>query len=203
MAINKNEIPILEDIFQNGKKNNTEGIRYLSPSEILDKEPFVKGIKAIWVPTAGIINYVDVANKFAQLIPKINSDSKLFNLFEAQKISRDDNKKIVQTNLGDFIAEKVIVCSGLQSDRNAKKDNVKLDMQIVGFRGDYYEFYEHAKHKINNLVYPVPNPKYPFLGVHFTRMIDGSLECGPNAVFSFKREGRLSTVLLNGLEPAI
>ena len=193
VAINKNEIPILEDIFQNGKKNNTEGIRYLSPSEILDKEPFVKGIKAIWVPTAGIINYVDVANKFAQLIPKINSDSKLFNLFEAQKISRDDNKKIVQTNLGDFIAEKVIVCSGLQSDRNAKKDNVKLDMQIVGFRGDYYEFYEHAKHKINNLVYPVPNPKYPFLGVHFTRMIDGSLECGPNAVFSFKREGYSTT----------
>ena len=77
----------------------------------------------------------------------------------------------------------------MQADRIAKKDNLKVDMQIVGFRGDYFKFADHAKNKINNLVYPVPDPKYPFLGVHFTPMINGDLECGPNAVFTFKREG--------------
>ena len=99
------------------------------------------------------------------------------------------NVSIVKTSLGDFKAKKIIFCGGLQSDRLAKKDKVDLDMQIVGFRGDYYELTDQAKHKVKNLIYPVPNPAFPFLGVHFTRMVNGDIECGPNAVFTFKREG--------------
>ena len=95
--------------------------------------------------------------------------------------------------MGTFKANSIIFCGGLQADRLAKKSNIDLDLQIVGFRGDYYELTDKAKHKINNLVYPVPDPNFPFLGVHFTRMIDGSIECGPNAVFSFKREGYTTT----------
>ncbi len=189
VATREVEIPVLEGIFQNGLKNNTNGIEFLNSDEIKKKEPYINGLKAIWVPSAGIINYVDVINKFAELIPQINGKSKLITQCEVQKISREDGNIIIHTNQDKFNAEKVIVCSGLQSDRIAKQDDLKLDMQIVGFRGDYYEFLDHAKSKINNLVYPVPDPKYPFLGVHFTPMVNGDIECGPNAVFSFKREG--------------
>lgn len=189
VATNTNEVSVLENIFQNGIENKTEGITFLSAKEIKEKEPFIEGVKAIWVPTAGIINYVDVAKKFVDLIIKINPNSKLFTNYEVQNIIKNEHNILVQTNQGDFAGEKVIVCAGLQSDRIAKKDKLKLNMQIVGFRGDYYEFIDEAKHKINNLVYPVPNPKYPFLGVHFTPMINGDIECGPNAVFAFKREG--------------
>ena len=95
----------------------------------------------------------------------------------------------VFTNKGIFSAANIIFCGGLFSDRLAKKDDIKLDLKIVSFRGEYYELKEKSKHKVRNLIYPVPNPEFPFLGVHFTRMIDGSIECGPNAVFTFKREG--------------
>ena len=101
----------------------------------------------------------------------------------------DYNDTDISTTKGEFNAKHIIFCGGLFADRLAIKDKVKLDMQIVGFRGDYYELAEHAKSKINNLVYPVPNPEFPFLGVHFTRMTNGDIECGPNAVFTFKREG--------------
>ncbi|MDX1447016.1 FAD-dependent oxidoreductase, partial [Lishizhenia sp.] len=88
-----------------------------------------------------------------------------------------------------YEAKHLIFCAGLQADRMAKKDGVDLKEKVVGFRGDYYELTDQAKHKVNNLIYPVPNPDFPFLGVHFTRMTDGEIECGPNAVFTFKREG--------------
>jgi len=189
VATTEEELPVLERIFQNGLKNKTPGIKFLSPAEIKEKEPFITGKKAIWVPSAGIIDYVDVVNKFLQVVTQINSKSKLFTACEVQNIFRNKNEIIVHTVQGDFNAEKVIVCAGLQADRFAKKDNLKVNMQIVGFRGDYFKFADHAKNKINNLVYPVPDPKYPFLGVHFTPMINGDLECGPNAVFTFKREG--------------
>jgi len=193
VATNASEISVLENIFKKGIENQTEGITFLSAKEIKEKEPFIDGVKAIWVPTAGIINYADVANKFIDLVIQKNSKSKLLTNCEVKNIIKKDQHILVQTNTDNLISEKVIVCAGLQSDRIAKKNNLKLDMQIVGFRGDYYEFLNHAKHKINNLVYPVPDPKYPFLGVHFTPMINGDLECGPNAVFTFKREGYYKT----------
>jgi len=189
VATTSSEVPVLENIFQNGVENQTEGINFLSAKEIKEKEPFIDGVKAIWVPTAGIINYVDVANKFIDLIVEKNNKSKFITNCEVQNLVNKKGNIFIQTNQGGFTCGKVIVCAGLQSDRIAKKDKLKLNMQIVGFRGDYYEFSNHSKHKINNLVYPVPDPKYPFLGVHFTPMINGDIECGPNAVFTFKREG--------------
>ena len=189
VATNKNELVALEKIYQNGIENKTVGIKFLNSDEIKEKEPYVKGVKAIWVPTAGIINYVDVAKKFIELVTQMNPTSKLFAQCKVKNLIQNSNKVRIETSQGRFSCEKVIVCSGLQSDRIAKNDKLKIDMQIVGFRGDYFKFRNKAKHKINNLVYPVPDPKYPFLGVHFTPMINGDIECGPNAVFSFKREG--------------
>jgi len=189
VATKPSDIPILEAIYKNGLENKTEGIRYLEADEIKEKEPFIKAIKAIWVPTAGIIDYVAVSKKFVELVEQLNPESKLITNCKVVSTSSKDNETELETSLGKFTAGKIIFCTGLQSDRSAEKDNLKLDMHIVGFRGDYYELTEEASHKINNLVYPVPDPKYPFLGVHFTRMIHGGIECGPNAVFTFKREG--------------
>lgn len=189
VATKPSEIPILESIFKRGIENKTEGIRYLNSQEIKEKEPFIEGLKAIWVPTAGIIDYVGVCKAFALKINKLNPKSKLILSCEVKKLNASKNKTILKTSLGDFSAGQVIFCAGLHSDRNAEKDNLKMEVKIVGFRGDYYELKPEAAYKIKNLVYPVPDPKFPFLGVHFTRMVDGSIECGPNAVFTFKREG--------------
>ncbi len=189
IATNNDELNALENIFQRGLENNTPNIKYLNADEIEEKEPFIKGIKAIHVPSAGIIDYVATNLKLASLISEINPESKLITSCEYLLTQQDGLKNIVQTSKGIFTTDKVILCSGLQSDRNAAKDHAHLNLKIVGFRGDYYEFTNKKKHKINNLVYPVPDPRFPFLGVHFTKMIDGSVECGPNAVFSFAREG--------------
>ena len=189
VATTSQELPILEDVYSRGVKNETEGICFLNADEITQKEPYIKGIKAIWVPTAGIIDYVGVCNSFVKEITKINLKSKLFSSCEVIGINSLNNATELKTTKGNFSADQVLFCGGLQSDRIAQKDDLKLDLRIVGFRGDYYELKSEASHKIKNLVYPVPNPKFPFLGVHFTRMVDGSIECGPNAVFTFKREG--------------
>lgn len=189
VATTDDEVEVLETIYKKGIENQTPNIRFLTSDEIKEKEPFINGLKAIWVPTAGIIDYVSVSQKFAELIAEINPKSKLITSCEVKQIKHQKLK----TSKGDFVADKIIFCTGLHSDRTAKKDTIKTDMRIVGFRGDYYRLTEEAKLKIKNLVYPVPDPKFPFLGVHFTPMIDGSVECGPNAVFSFKREGYKTT----------
>jgi len=194
VATKEQELPLLEAIYNKGIQNKTAGIRYLNSSETKEKEPFIEALKSIWVPTAGIIDYVQVAEKFSELITKINPKSKLITSCEAIQIT-DDSKllKTLKTNKGNFYTENLIFCTGLQSDRNATKNKIDLDMQIVGFRGDYYKLTKQAEHKIKSLVYPVPDPNFPFLGVHFTKMIQGGIECGPNAVFSFKREGYKTT----------
>ncbi len=189
VATKKEELPILEDIYNRGIQNGTKGISFLTSEEIKQKEPFIKGVKAIWVPTAGIIDYVGVCKAFVNQLETINTQSKFYASCEVKNIDSSNNKTLLKTNTGSFEASQVIFCTGLQSDRNAKKDAIQLDVKIVGFRGDYFELTPEASHKIKNLVYPVPDPKFPFLGVHFTRMVDGSIECGPNAVFTFKREG--------------
>lgn len=189
VATCENEVTLLERIFENGKKNNTPGITYLNADEIKDKEPFVKGLKGIWVPSAGIIDYPEIVRKFMQLVLKVNPGNKLFLGRKVKGLKRSEGLVEVKSNDGSVWAKEVIVCGGLHSDRLAAMDAVRSGIQIVGFRGDYYELLPHARHKVRHLVYPVPDPKYPFLGVHYTPMIDGSVECGPNAVFTFKREG--------------
>ncbi len=165
----------------------------IDAAEIQVREPFIKGLKGIWVPSAGIIDYVAVVEKFVDLVMKKNQENRLFLGELVKDLYREDNKIIIKTDKQMISADKLIVCAGLFSDRLAKLDGVKLDMKIVGFRGDYYELLDHAKHKVNNLIYPVPDPKYPFLGVHYTPMVGGEIECGPNAVFTFKREGYRKT----------
>jgi L-2-hydroxyglutarate oxidase len=179
----------MEKIFQIGLENQIEGIKMISAEEVKEHEPFVESIGGIWVPVTGIIDFRGATEKMVELALAINADSKLVLGQEVIEIQKGEKTSNIVTNKEEFRAEYLIFCAGLQADRLAKKDGVKLKEKVVGFRGDYYELTEQGKHKIKNLIYPVPNPDFPFLGVHFTRMTDGEIECGPNAVFTFKREG--------------
>lgn len=185
VAVNQEESKRLEQLKLNGEQNGLTGLKLLNPEEFKKIEPNIDGVKALWVPESGIIDYKGVTEKLAKKVKEINPSSKIITDCEVDNYSN----KLINTSQGEFTAQHIVFCGGLFSDRLATKDKVKLDMQIVGFRGDYYELSEKAKSRINNLVYPVPNPDFPFLGVHFTRMTNGDIECGPNAVFTFKREG--------------
>ena len=185
VAVNNDEAERLIELKNNGEKNGLIGLKILEPNEFKKIEPNISGVKALWVPQSGIIDYKSVTNKLAENILSINSKSLILTGCEVLDFF---NNKII-TSKGNFYSKHNIFCGGLFSDRLAIKDQLDLKMQIVGFRGDYYRLSESAKSKIKNLVYPVPNPDFPFLGVHFTRMTNGEIECGPNAVFTFKREG--------------
>jgi L-2-hydroxyglutarate oxidase len=189
VATNDKEIKFLDKIFNNGIENNTEGIEKINADQIREIEPEVKGIAGIWVPCTGIIDYVGATKKMLEIATAINEDSKVFLGHNVTSINQVDNQKQIVTSKAVFNSKYLIVCGGLQADRLAKNDGINLKERVVGFRGDYYELEEHAIHKVKNLIYPVPDPDFPFLGVHFTRMVNGDVECGPNAVFTFKREG--------------
>lgn len=189
VATDKSELPQIEKVFKHGKANGLEEIQWINSKEIKEIEPHCTGIKGIWVPYTGIIDFVGATAKMLEVAQSINKESEVVFNEEVLSFLEEGGVKNIKTNKADYSAKYMVFCGGLQSDRLAMKDGVELDMSIVGFRGDYYELAEHAKHKVRNLIYPVPNPEFPFLGVHFTRMTDGSVECGPNAVFTFKREG--------------
>ena len=189
VATKKKELKFLDKIYNNGLENNTEGIEKINLKQILDLEPEVNGIAGIWVPCTGIIDYVQATNKMIEVAYGLNENSKVILSQEVMNIDNDGDIKIIRTKELEFKSKYLIVCGGLQADRLAKNDGIPLKERIVGFRGDYYELEDHAKYKVKNLIYPVPDPAFPFLGVHFTRMVNGDVECGPNAVFSFKREG--------------
>jgi len=179
VATNESELPFLNKVFDRGLQNDVEGIEKITPDKIKEIEPFC----------TGIIDYSDVARKYVELIEAGDSTCRVYTNTLATGFDKYDGYTTVKTSKGNFKTRFVISCSGLQSDRVAKKEGVNPDMKIVGFRGDYYDLSEKGMHKVRNLIYPVPNPQFPFLGVHFTRMIHGGVECGPNAVFTFKREG--------------
>lgn len=189
VATEEKELPQMDKVFNNGKANGLTDIEYIGPDKIREIEPHCTGIKGIWVPYTGIIDFVGATAKMLEITEELNANSKVVFNEEVLSYMEEGGLKNIRTNKSNYKAKYMVFCGGLQSDRLAKKDGVSLDMAIVGFRGDYYELAEHAKHKVRNLIYPVPNPEFPFLGVHFTRMTDGSVECGPNAVFTFKREG--------------
>lgn len=189
VATDESEFPHMEKVFNNGIANGLTDNRYINAEQIKEVEPHCTGIKGIWVPYTGIIDFVGATAKMLEITEALNSESKVVFNEEVISYTEESGIKNIRTNKAAYKAKYMVFCGGLHADRLAKKDGVKLDMSIVGFRGDYYELTEAAKHKVKNLIYPVPNPEFPFLGVHFTRMTDGSVECGPNAVFSFKREG--------------
>jgi L-2-hydroxyglutarate oxidase len=189
VATKEEELPFMDKIFNNGIANDTEGIEKIDGDKIKEIEPHVEGIGGIWVPCTGIIDFVGATNKMAEVALAKQSESKVIMGEEVIAIEDESDGHVVITDKQKIKAKKMIFCAGLQADRMAKKDGVKLKEKVVGFRGDYYELTDQAKHKVKNLIYPVPNPDFPFLGVHFTRMTNGEIECGPNAVFTFKREG--------------
>lgn len=191
VAVEPKELPMLEKIHGIGQENEIEGLERIDGDQLREIEPHCKGVGALWVPCTGIIDYRATTRKMVELALGLQSKSAMRLGEEVVSFERSGDETIVRTDKSSqgFVAKHVVVCGGLQADRLARKDGVPLKERVVGFRGDYYELTDQAKHKVKNLIYPVPNPDFPFLGVHFTRMTDGEIECGPNAVFTFKREG--------------
>ena len=190
VAVEEWEIPLLDKIYQRGLENGIEDMEILDAEGIKKVEPHCAGIKAIRVGCTGIIDFRGATEKMAELVTTINPVSKIYTNTEVQRIQRYGEQSIVIAGEQQFTADRLVFCCGLQSDRMARKDGVeKLQMKIVGFRGDYFNLTKKGEEKVKHLIYPVPNPEFPFLGVHFTRMALGGIECGPNAVFTFKREG--------------
>lgn len=189
VATKESELEFMNKIYENGIANGTEGLEKIDAKRLKEIEPFVEGIAGLWVPCTGIIDFVGATKKMAELAVALQPESKVILGEKVIAINDKSDHHEVVTEFKVFKTKKMIFCAGLQADRLAKMDDVKLKERVVGFRGDYYELTEKGKHKVKNLIYPVPNPAFPFLGVHFTRMTDGEIECGPNAVFSFKREG--------------
>ena len=185
LATNKREAKKLLQLKINGEKNGLKDLKILDSNELKEIEPNAVGKSALYVPESGIIDYKQTTKKFAEKITSINNKSKIILSCEVFNFKND----YLLTSKGKIYTKNNIFCAGLFSDRLAGKDNLKTNMKIVSFRGDYYKLKESSKHMIKNLIYPVPNPEFPFLGVHLTRMTNGSIECGPNAVYSFKREG--------------
>lgn len=186
VATQAKEIQALNNIYNRGVENNLTGIRKISASEIKEIEPHCVGLEGVWVPQAGIINYTDVSKKYAELI--VNLGGKIFYNQKVIKITETE----VITDSQSHATDIVINCAGLYSDKIAKLTQ-NTDFQILPFRGEYYELVPEREHLIKNLIYPVPNPDFPFLGVHFTRMIHGGIEAGPNAVLAFGREAYKNT----------
>ena len=189
VAVKESELPHMNKVYNNGLANGVEGIELIGPEKIKEIEPYCEGIAGIYVSCTGIIDYADVARKYVELIHAKFSHSKVITGHEVIGFAKEGNITLLKTNHSIFKSRHVITCAGLQADRIAKKEGAETEVAIVGFRGDYYDLTEKGRSKVRNLIYPVPNPKFPFLGVHFTRMIKGGVECGPNAVFVYKREG--------------
>jgi len=189
VATDKEELPRLEKIYNTGIANGIEGMERITAEQIREVEPFCEGVAGVRVGCTGIIDFRGATEKMAEIATSRQPNSKVSLGEEFQGAQQANDRTTVRTSKGTYTARYVIFCGGLQSDRLARKDGAEVKEQIVGFRGDYYDLTEQGKHKVKHLIYPVPDPRFPFLGVHFTRMTDGSIECGPNAVFTFKREG--------------
>jgi L-2-hydroxyglutarate oxidase len=187
VATRPDELERLHNIYQRGQKNGVK-CEIINKSRLLELEPHCAGLQAIHVPEAGIINYKEVCKRIAHIITD-NTDNLLILNSKVLSITEDGHLYRVITNSNEYQAKHVINCSGLQSDRITKAGGTKPEVMIFPFRGEYYELRKSAEHLCNTLIYPVPDPRYPFLGVHFTKLIEGGVECGPNAVFATAREG--------------
>jgi L-2-hydroxyglutarate oxidase len=189
VATKESELAHMNKVYNNGIANGVEGLELIDAKRIKEIEPFVEGVAGIFVSCTGIIDFPGVVFKLAELLTAKFPQSKVLTEHEVIGFEKDGSITHVHTPRGKFATKYLITCAGLQADRLAKKEGSPSDAAIVGFRGDYYDLTEKGREKVKNLVYPVPNPQFPFLGVHFTRMIHGGVECGPNAVFVFDREG--------------
>lgn len=187
VATEESQLKQLEMLYERGNANGLKGIKYLTKEELKEYEPYVAGIKGLHVPQTGIINYKNVSSKLKKIIEAKGVEIKFNNA--VKNIKKENNNYFIETNSGNYKTKYLVTCGGLMSDRLAKMTHPEIDFRIIPFRGEYYKLKKEKEYLIKNLIYPVPDPAFPFLGVHFTRMLDGGIEAGPNAVLAFKREG--------------
>jgi len=187
IASSQDELPALEELERRGKANGLVNIKKLSSDEITEYEPYAEGIAGLFVGETGIVDYKLVTEAYSKIISEKGGEIKTNTKFLS--LGKNGNKLILQTTSGEIKTKFLINCGGLQADRVARLCGVNPKIQIVPFRGEYYRLKKEKEYLVKNLIYPVPDPKFPFLGVHYTRMIHGGIEAGPNAVLAFKREG--------------
>lgn len=187
VATREEELPLLEKLEERGRANGLKGIKRLKPQEIGEHEPAVSGVGGLLVPETGIVDYVKVTETFSDIFRENGGQVRL--KARVTKIHKNKDEIILHTSAGDIACRNLINCAGLQSDRIARMSGVNPGLKIIPFRGEYYDIKKERESLVRNLIYPVPDPQFPFLGVHFTRRIGGGVEAGPNAVLSFKREG--------------
>ena len=187
VATEPNELERLENLWARGNANGLLGLRKLTAEQIKEIEPHAAGLAAIHVPQEGIVDYPAVCEKLGELIRQRGGEIRLS--ARVEKMVADGNERRVETSAGNFRAKFLITCGGLHADRLVKAAGQKLSAKIVPFRGEYFQIKKDRQHLVRHLIYPVPDPKFPFLGVHFTRLIHGGIEAGPNAVLAFSREG--------------
>jgi (S)-2-hydroxyglutarate dehydrogenase len=186
VATEERELPLLENLYQRGLQNDIP-VAKITAEEVREIEPHVRCLAGIRVFSTGIADYKQVCQKYADLAQQQGADLRLETC--VYQVKETAQGQVIETNQGDFEARFLINCGGLQSDRLARLSQVDPQAKIVPFRGEYYELIPEKRYLVKTLIYPVPNPNFPFLGVHFTKMIDGSVHAGPNAVLSLKREG--------------
>jgi len=187
VATREDELPALDRLFERGTANGLTGLRRLKAEEIKEYEPHAAGIAAIHVPQTGIVDYIGVCDAYAKIIQE--AGGKIQTGSRVTGFHKSGAEFVLETSQGEVTCRNLINCAGLQSDRVARLCGVDPGLQIIPFRGEYYELVPEKHHLVKNLIYPVPDIRFPFLGVHFTRMIKGGVEAGPNAVLAFKREG--------------
>ncbi len=186
VAVSDEDLPRLEELKNRGQANGLTGIRTLNPKQIREIEPHCSGLKGLYVPQTGIVDFSQVAKRMVDKLSSVGVEF-AFNQ-KVEKIQNTDSGVVITSSDLSWSAKTVVTCAGLQSDRLARMTVPDLDLRIVPFRGEYYTLKKSAHYLVKNLIYPVPDPAFPFLGVHFTRMINNNVECGPNAIFSFGRE---------------
>jgi L-2-hydroxyglutarate oxidase LhgO len=188
IATSDEQLPALAELFRRGCENGVAGLQMLSPVEVREFEPYAKCIRGMLVPGAGVVDFRQVAKAYAEVFGKKGGE--LFLGAKVKKVKDLDSKTLrIETGRGEFQSRVVINCAGLYSDRVARSSGMRPSCRIVPFRGEYYRIKPKSGYLVRNLIYPVPDPGFPFLGVHFTRTIDGRVEAGPNAVLAFAREG--------------
>ncbi len=187
VATEESELPRLENLWERGQANGLQGLRKLTQAQIKEIEPHATGLAAIHVPQEGIVDYPGVCEKLGELIRQAGGEICLNT--RVQKIIQNSGHWTIETSAGDFQTKFVITCGGLHADRLVRAAGQTPTAKIVPFRGEYFQIKKERQHLVRHLIYPVPDPKFPFLGVHFTRLVHGGIEAGPNAVLAFAREG--------------
>jgi L-2-hydroxyglutarate oxidase len=187
VATQKEQLPVLQQLFERAQAHGLVGVKKLSKEGMKDIEPHVAGIEGLYIPQTGIIDYKAVALGYAKKIGQLGG--RILTQTQVLKAYKQPGGIVVITSQGEFLARSVINCAGLYSDKVAARCAGPKDVAILPFRGEYYQLKPASERLVKNLIYPVPNPQFPFLGVHFTRMITGGVEAGPNAVLALKKEG--------------